>query len=90
MIHNQLIKLIIVILFPLVMLPTVSGNIQYFDPNGKIIEPPRYQQLVQDREPEINQLNQEGYGNKTMKLQDPILLRKKRIEEWEKRRKSQP
>jgi hypothetical protein len=31
---------------------------------------------------------QDGYRDNTMKLEDPVLLRKKRVEQWEKYRET--
>ena len=90
MTRNLFIKSIFIILFTIYVLPSVSGNIRYYDPQGKIIEKVQYEKIVKNRDPKIDQLNKEGYGDKAMKIEDPVLLRKKRIEQWEKRRKSQP
>ncbi len=90
MTHNRFIKSILLILFTTFVLPSVSGNIRYYDPKGKTIEKIQYETIVKHRGQKIDQLHKEGYGDKTMKLEDPVLLRKKRIEQWEKRRQSQP
>jgi hypothetical protein len=89
MTYNRFIKSIFIILFTISVLPSVSGNIRYYDPKGKTIGKPQYEEIVKNRDPKIDQLNKEGYGDKTMKIEDPVLLRKKRMEQWEKRRKSQ-
>ncbi len=90
MTYKLFIKSIVIFLFTFYVLPSVSGNIRYYDPKGKTIEKPQYEKIIKNREPKIDQLNKEGYGDKTMKIEDPVLLRKKRIEQWEKRRKNKP
>ena len=90
MAYKRFIQSIFIILFSLSVLPSISEAIRYYDPQGKTIEKPQYEKILKNREPAIDQLNKEGYGGKAIKLEDPILLRKKRIEQWEKRRQRQP
>ena len=77
-----------IILFLLFALPALAGDVVYYDNQGKMIDKTAYDKAVEDRAQKIDKIMQDGYRDNTMKLEDPILLRKKRIEQWKKYRES--
>ena len=77
-----------IILFLLYALPSAAENITYYDNKGQSIEKAEYDRIVNNRAPTIDRILKEGYRDHTMKLEDPILLRKKRIEQWKLYRKT--
>ena len=88
MTKRLLVKSAFIILFLLYALPSSAGDITYYDSRGKSIEKTDYEKIVKNRATKIDRILQEGYGDHTMKLEDPILLRKKRIEQWKMYRKT--
>ncbi|MEW6670435.1 MAG: hypothetical protein AB1427_01955 [Thermodesulfobacteriota bacterium] len=54
----------------------------YFDQNGVKVDKDRYEKTVQMRAADINKINKDGYGEPSSRLEDPVRLRNKRIEQW--------
>ena len=78
----------LIILLLLFALPALAGDVVYYDSKGKMLDMTAYEKAVKDRAPKIDKIMQDGYRDNTMKLADPILLRKKRMEQWKKYRES--
>jgi len=90
MVKRLIIKFMFIILFLLYALPSSATDVSYYDQRGELIEKAEFEKLVNKRAGKIDRIMREGYGDSSMKLEDPILLRKKRIEQWKKYRKTQP
>ena len=88
MIKKRLAQSMFIILFLLYALPALAGDIVFYDNKGKLIDKAEYEKIVKERAQKIDKIMQVGYRNDTMKLEDPVLLRKKRIEQWEKYREA--
>ena len=69
-------------------LPSSAADVRFYDQRGKIIEKAEYEKLLNKRAGKIDRIMREGYGVSSMKLQDPILLRKRRMEQWKKYRET--
>lgn len=54
----------------------------YYDMKGKEVDKAEYEKLINQRKTTIDKINKEGYGNPSSRLEDPVLLRHKRIEQW--------
>jgi len=56
----------------------------YFDKNGVPVDGAQYEKIVRQHEQEMAKIFEQGYGvkDKETTLPDPVLLRKKRIEQW--------
>ena len=85
---KRLVKFMFIILFLLYAIPALAGDVVFYDNNGKLVDKAGYEKSVKQRSQKIDRIMQEGYGDKTMKLEDPILLRKKRLEQWKKYRET--
>lgn len=59
----------------------------YYDQNGVLIDKAQYEKSVQMRAPEINKINTEGYAESSSRLEDPVRLRNRRIEQWRSQQK---
>jgi len=78
---KPLLKSIGLLLFLLLIFSSQSAA-TYYDPNGIEVEKAQYEKVVQMRAAIINKINKEGYGEPSSRLEDPVLLRNKRIEQW--------
>jgi len=85
---KRLVKFMFIILFLLYAIPALAGDVVFYDNNGKLVDRAGYEKSIKQRSQKIDRIMQEGYGDKTMKLEDPILLRKKRLEQWKKYRET--
>jgi len=54
----------------------------YYDENGVKVEKDRFKQIVQMRAADINKINKDGYREPSLRLEDPVRLRNKRIDQW--------
>lgn len=54
----------------------------YYDQNGNKVEKDQYEKVIQMRAATVNKINTEGYGEDKTTLEDPVRLRKKRVEQW--------
>lgn len=88
MTKKRLAQSVFIILFLLYALPSLAGDVVFYDNKGKLIDKTEYEKIVDKRAQKIDKIMQDGYKDNTMKLEDPVLLRKKRIEQWEKYRKA--
>ena len=54
----------------------------YYDQNGIEVDKAQYEKVVQMRAANVNKINTEGYSEDKATLEDPVMLRNKRIEQW--------
>jgi len=54
----------------------------YYDQNGVAMDKAQYEKIIKMRQANITKINTEGYGEDKATLADPVLLRKKRLEQW--------
>lgn len=54
----------------------------YYDQNGVEVDKSQYDKIVKMRQANINKINTDGYSEDKTTLEDPVLLRKKRMEQW--------
>ena len=59
--------------------PAAAG---YYDQNGVEVDKVRYETIIKMRQAETDKINTDGYGEAKATIEDPVLLRKKRIEQW--------
>jgi len=59
--------------------PAAAG---YYDQNGVEVDKVRYETIIKMRQADTNKINTDGYGQDKATIEDPVLLRKKRIEQW--------
>lgn len=85
---KRLVKTMFIILFLLYAIPALAGDVVFYDNNGKLVDKAGYEKSVKERSQKIERIMQEGYGGNAMKLEDPILLRKRRLEQWKKYRET--
>ena len=85
---KRLVKFMFIILFLLYAIPALAGDVVFYDNNGKLVDKAGYEKSIKQRSQKIERIMQEGYGDNTMKLEDPILLRKRRLEQWKKYREA--
>ncbi len=88
MIIKRLAQSMFIVLFLLYALPALAGDVVFYDNKGKLIDKIEYEKIVKKRAQKIDKIMQDGYKDNTMKLEDPVLLRKKRIEQWKKYRET--
>ncbi len=60
--------------------PLVAAN--YYKSDGKKTDNVEYEKIVNQRSSEIRAIQIGGYGGDQADLKDPVLLRKKRINQW--------
>ena len=60
--------------------PLVAAD--YYKPDGQQIDNVEYEKIVNQRLSEISAIQIRGYGSNQADFKDPVLLRKKRIEQW--------
>lgn len=83
---TRLVQSMFIVLLFLYAMPALAGEVVFYDNKGKLIDQTEYKKIVKERSQKIERIMQEGYGNNAMKLEDPILLRKRRLEQWKKYR----
>ena len=54
----------------------------YYDQNGVAVDKLQYEKVVRMRQANIDKINTEGYSEEKTTLEDPVLLRNRRIEQW--------
>jgi hypothetical protein len=54
----------------------------YFDQNGVKMDKDQYEKAVQMRAADTNKINKDGYSESSSRLDDPVRLRNKRIDQW--------
>jgi hypothetical protein len=54
----------------------------YYDQNGIKVDKDQYQKAVQMRAADMDKINKDGYEGASSRLEDPVRLRNKRIEQW--------
>lgn len=81
------IESILVLLLIALMISPASGN-TYYQPDGTRIDPVEFKKIVKARQAVVEEISRNGYGTISNEFEDPIRLRKRRIEQWEKWRKS--
>ena len=86
MINKRLIIFLAVVLILLNGIPVSSETVNYYDLTGKAVSYLQYEKINSTHGAEINRIMKEGYNEKDNMIKDPIMLRKKRIEQWEKYR----
>ena len=86
MISKLLIIFLPVALILLNGIPASSETVNYYDLTGKMVSYPQYEKINSMHGAEINRIMKEGYNEKNSMIKDPVVLRKKRIEQWEKYR----
>ena len=86
MINKLLITFLAVVLILLNGIPVSSETVNYYDLTGKMVSYLQYEKINSMHGAEINKIMKEGYNEKNNMIKDPIVLRKKRLEQWEKYR----
>ena len=79
-----------VIFFALIAFNSPAMAVTYFNSEGKKIDELEYEKAKNKRSPEIQKILADGYGEENTNFKDPVLLRKKRIEQWKAYRKTKP
>jgi hypothetical protein len=78
-----LFNFIVIFLFSLFHQPVlVRSDIIFFNSNGNVVDKEKYDKTASNREQMLSQKLSNGYGAIPKNWQDPIKLRKKRIEQW--------
>jgi len=80
-------KITIIFLSVLLLLMGTTSPLaaaSYYDPDGKQINNVEYEKIVNQRSSEIKAIQLKGYGGNESDFKDPVLLRKKRIEQWKR------
>jgi hypothetical protein len=85
---KRLVQSMFIILFFLYAIPALAGEVVFYDNNGKLVDKTGYEKVVKERSQKIERIMEEGYGNNAMKLEDPILLRKRRLQQWKEYRET--
>lgn len=85
---KRLVQSMFIGLFLLYAIPALAGEVAFYDDKGSLVDKTGYEKIVEKRSQKIERIMQEGYGNNAMKLEDPILLRKRRLEQWKKYREA--
>jgi hypothetical protein len=75
-------NLAIIFLFLLLSFSPASGT-SYYNADGKKIDQVDYKKILDTRKSNTNRIQKDGYGDNAISLKDPVLLRKKRIEQWQ-------
>ena len=78
---KTLLKSIGLLLF-LLLIFSLPAAAAYYDQNGVAVDKARYEKIVKTRQSNINKINTEGYSEDKATLEDPVMLRNKRIEQW--------
>lgn len=59
-----------------------SAAADYYDRNGVNLDKDQYEKVIQMRAPEMEQINKNGYPESSSRLEDPVRLRNRRVEQW--------
>ncbi len=86
MINKLLVQSIFILLLLFCAFPSSAGDIRYYDPNGNMVGEAGYEKIVENRSGKIIKIIKNGYGDSSAKLEDPVLLRKRRVEQWKRMR----
>jgi len=78
------------VFFALLSLGFPAGAVTYFNSKGKQIDAMEYEKANEARASTIKEVLSNGYGDEKTDFKDPVLLRKKRMEQWEAYRKAKP
>ena len=70
---------LLLFLFSLFLSPATAA---YYDQNGVAVDRAQYEKIVKMRQTDMDKIITGGYGEGKATLEDPVLLRKKRIEQW--------
>ena len=71
-----------VLFVALLFLYTPATAATYFNSEGKQIDKVEYEKVMDTRTSIIQSTLLNGYGDEDTGIRDPVLLRKKRIEQW--------
>jgi hypothetical protein len=66
----------------LILFNSPVSAITYFNGAGKQIDAAEYAKITDARTATIHKVLSDGYGDEKSEFKDPVLLRKKRIEQW--------
>lgn len=80
-----LINLSAILLFSICTIAPATGTI-YYSYDGKKIDKAEYEKIISKRASDVKAIQIEGYKDNSADLIDPVLLRKKRIEQWKQSR----
>lgn len=80
--NKRFITFALFLLFLFYAFPSLAGDVRYYDTKNNTIEKTEYEKIIKKRAVKINRIIKEGYGDSTMTLEDPIVLRQRRIEYW--------
>ena len=69
------------------LLNSPATAVTYFNSEGKQIDKVEYEKVMDTRTSMIQTILLNGYGVENTDFRDPVLLRKKRIEQWEASKK---
>ena len=78
---KTLLKPIGSVLFLLLTFSTPAAA-AYYDQNGVEVNKAQYEKIIRTRQANINKINTGGYSENKATLEDPVLLRNKRMEQW--------
>ena len=84
--YKRLITATFILLFLFYAFPSFAGDVRYYDTKNNTVGKAEYEKIIKKRAVKFNRIIKEGYGDAVMTIEDPILLRKRRIEYWEKMR----
>jgi hypothetical protein len=84
--YKRLITATFILLFLFYAFPSFAGDVRYYDTKNNTVGKAEYEKIINKRAVKLNRIIKEGYGDVAMTIEDPILLRKRRIEYWEKMR----
>ena len=76
------------IFFSLLLFASSALGATYFSKDGRRIDSGQYDQALSAYKPLISKIAEEGYAEVVVGFEDPVVLRKKRIEQWKQWRKS--
>lgn len=71
----------------LLLIFSLPAAAAYYDQNGNKVEKDQYVKFIQMRAADINKINTHGYGASSSRLEDPVRLRNKRVEQWKLQQK---
>ena len=78
---KTLLKSIGLLLF-LLLIFSPPAAAAYYDQNGVEVDKAQYEKIVRMRQADIDKINTKGYNEAKTTLEDPVLLRNRRIEQW--------
>lgn len=85
--RDFLVACILLIISSLLIITSANGT-TYFNKDGNAIDSTAYEQGIRAQKSATAHIEKEGYAEAVVGFEDPILLRKKRIEQWKEYRKS--